>query len=177
MLLERKGGGGQIDLSCCETLMQSIRLWLIVIDYDPLLVVIRTACLFLGNESKTTETNVTRRPAQSVVDQSWIKMAATFPTLPPIFSFTWWGKTSTRQGLCADWKQGTYWSRTNQCFLLTVSCKCPVYWFFQSSSTVLSGETNKSQGYQRGVVGKKKLFGKKKPSDGKERSNVRVRGG
>ena len=110
-----------------------------------------TACLFLGNESKTTETNVTRRPAQSVVDQSWIKMAATFPTLPPIFSFTWWGKTSTRQGLGAEWKQGTYWCRTNQCFLLTVSCKCPVYWFFQSSSTVLSEETNKSQG-TKGVL-------------------------
>ena len=51
-------------------------------------MVIRTACLFLGNESKTTETNVTRRPAQSVVDQSWKKMAATLSTLPPKFSST-----------------------------------------------------------------------------------------
>ena len=47
-------------------------------------------CLLLGSGDLRYDAkeNRTRHPAQSVVDQSWKKMAATLSTLPPKFSST-----------------------------------------------------------------------------------------
>ena len=76
---------------------------------------------------------VTRRSAQSVVDQSCIKMAATLATLPPNFSFTWKWKFTTHPGQFEIGKSETHLCQINQVSYGTTAYKYPKDWFFRAS--------------------------------------------
>ena len=72
----------------------------------------------------------TRCSAQSVVDQSCIKMAATFSTLPPNFSFTWGCKFRTHHREFEIWQFKAYFCQISQVYPETVCCKYSHDWFF-----------------------------------------------